>query len=395
MMKSKRFLGLLAASAVVTQFSLIAAELGTGKDWLDVSNRVRFEYDDNVYERSTDTTDSFKIIEEIQLGITLDREPTFLTLRYRPSFTWWENREPDDTDLHHDLDVVLNHRFSPRVSLGIKNTLRLAEQPEEMDRGIKIRENDDYTYNVTDGNLDVRVLPRTHLLIGGRFTILNYDESDVAETEDYEIFAVGVTLRQNISSLTHLLAEYRREEISYNLGDRGSDSDFIGLGVEHTLGASFVATVRGGMQSKAFNDASIGDQDEPYGDLTLTYLFSPRTRLSLGGGYSMFEADVYPYTSQDRTIMFVSVARDLTAKLSLYLAASYQSSDYSADRAIDDLGVPASGGEEEVTQGSLRLAYQVNARNSVEFNYQYIDLTSDLREEFDRNRVSIGWRLDI
>lgn len=109
----------------------------------------------------------------------------------------------------------------------------------------------------------------------------------------------------------------------------------------------------------------------------------------------MFEADVYPYTSQDRTIMFVSVARDLTAKLSLYLAASYQSSDYSADRAIDDLGVPASGGEEEVTQGSLRLAYQVNARNSVEFNYQYIDLTSDLREEFDRNRVSIGWRLDI
>jgi hypothetical protein len=396
-MKQVTILGLIAVTALLAPTAVLAAEAGSGGNWLSVGNRLRFEYDDNVYETKADKEDSFKLIEELELGVTLNFEPTFLTLRYRPSFTWWENREPDDTDLHHDFDVVLNHRVSPRLSMGLKNTFRYAESPEEIDRGTVVRENGDYIYNVTDGNLDYQILPRTYMLVGGRYTTLQYDEASVAATEDYDIWSAGLTLRQNITDLSRIMADYRRESIDYDGDDRGSDSDYIGLGLEHVLGASFVGVLRGGYQMKDFNDEGIEDADEPYFDATLTYIYSPRTRFSAGGGFSMFESDIYPFANQDRTIMFASVAHELTAKISLYIAGSYQLSEYDADqRIINDLDLPADfSGDEDIMQGSARVAYQVNARNSLEINYQYIDLQSDLREDFDRNRVSIGWRLDI
>ncbi len=396
-MKQVKILGLVAVSALLFQTAAMAAEAGSGGNWLSVANRLRLEYDDNVYERETDKVDSFKIIEEIELGVTFNFEPTFITLRYRPSFTWWENREPDDTDLNHDFDFVINHRVSPRLALGLKNTFRYAQESEVIDRGTVVRDEGNFTYNVTDGNIDYQLLPRTYALVGGRYTLLRYDENAVAETEDYDIWSTGVTLRQNITDLTRLMVDYRFESIDYEGEDRGSDSDYVGGGIEATLGASLVGVLRAGYQMKDFNDEAIEDADEPYFDATLTYIFSPRTRFSAGGGYSMFEADVYPYASQDRTIFFASVAHDLTAKISLYLAGSYQLGEYDPEQAIaTDVEIPDTfSGDETITQGSARIAYQVNARNSLELNYQYTDLDSDLREDFDRNRVSVGWRLDI
>lgn len=377
----------------------MAAETGSGGDWLSFANRLRLEYDDNIYETSTDKQDSFKIIEEIELGVTFNFEPTFITLRYRPSVIWWEEREPNDSDLNQDFDLVINHRVSERLSLGLKDTFRRSEIPQAIDRGTTIRESGDFYYNVADGNLDYRLLPRTYMLVGGRYTILRYDEDIVADTEDYDIWSTGLTLRQNVTDLSRVLADYRYESTDYtdDVADRDADTHYVGLGLEYVLGASFVTTLRGGYQMKQFSDDALEDAEDPYFDASLTYIFSPRTRFSAGAGYSMFEADVYPFASQDRTIIFASVAYDLTARVSLYLSGSYQMSEYNEDQLVaTDLDLPDDyGGDEDIIQGSARLAYQINARNSVELNYQYIDLQSDLREEFDRNRVSIGWRLDI
>lgn len=396
-MNKVKILGLVAISALLCQTSIMAAEKGSGGNWLSVGNRLRLEYDDNVYETETDKQDSFKIIEEVELGVTLNFEPTFLTLRYRPSFVWWDDREPDDTDLNHDFDVVLNHRVSPRLALGLKNTYRYAQEAEVIDRGTTIRDEGNFHYNVTDGNVDYQLLPRTYVMTGGRYTTLRYEEDEIADTEDYDIWSAGVTLRQNLTELTRVMGDYRFESIDYDGEDRGSESDYIGLGVEHVLGADFVGVLRGGYQMKTFNDDTIEDAEEPYFDASLTYIFSPRTRFSAGGGFSMFESDVYPYANQDRTIFFASVAHDLTAKVSMFLSGSYQLGEYDIDQVIqNDLDLPDSfSGDEEIMQGSARLAYQVNARNSIELNYQYFDLASDLREDFDRNRVSVGWRLDI
>jgi len=395
-MKKLKILGVVAVSAIVTQFVLFAAETSSS-GVIDVQNRIRIEYDDNIYETKTDKVDSFKITEEIDLGVTLDFEPTFITLRYRPSFTWWDKRETDDTDVHHDVDVVLNHDFSPRVSFGIKNVYRLADEPNEIINGAVVKENGQYVYNVTDANLDVQVLPRTHAVIGGRYTVLRYDRDIVAGREDYDIWAAGLTLRHAVSAGTKATVDFRHEDVEYDVTMRSSDSQYVGLGLEQAIGSKFVGSVRGGYQNKNFEDDTIDDNSSPYGDVTITYIHSPRTRASVGAGYSMFEADVYPFANQDRTVVYASMAHDLTAKVSVYLSGSYQLSEYDQSEAVD-VGVTLPKGykgDEEVAQGGARLAYRVNAHNTIELNYQHLDLSSDIRPEFDRNRASIGWRLDI
>ena len=75
-----------------------------------LSNRLRLGYDDNVYQAgeatladgttvSHEETDSFRILEEIELLLNLNLPRTYLGLRYRPTFAWFSDRENDDSDL--------------------------------------------------------------------------------------------------------------------------------------------------------------------------------------------------------------------------------------------------------------------------------------------------------
>jgi hypothetical protein len=363
-----------------------------------IKNRLRVGWDNNVYEeaREEDRDESYKIIEELELLLNMNMEQTFFGLRYRPTFLWWSDRDPDDTDFHHEVDLVLAHNFTPRVSLNAKNTLRIAELPELIDRGTVVRENDDYTYNLADAVLGYRFSEATRLELGGRYTILRYDNDEVAVTDDYDITAAGITLRHQLQPETALSADVRVERTEYvDLENRGSDSIFYGGGLEQIFSPNLVGSARAGAQIKSFEDSRIEDETNPYGDVSLTYLPSPKTRITLGAGYSMFEADVYPFASQDRLLSFLTFAHDLTARVQLFLATSYQLSEYSKDQAIRDPNLSGIDGDEEVFQASGRLSYMLNRRNYLELSVQYLDFSSDLREEFDRTRVEVGWRTQL
>ena len=363
-----------------------------------VKNRFRVGWDSNVYETEKDTQDSFKIIEELEFLLNMDMEQTFFGLRYRPTFIWWSDREPDDTDLHHEADVVFAHNFSPRVSLNLKNTLRIAELPELIDRGVVAREKDDYTYNLLDGVLGYKLSEPTRLEFGGRYTLLRYDDDEVAATDDYDIYAAGVTLRHQLQRETALSADLRLEQTEYtDLDERSSESVFFGAGLEQIFTPNLVGSIRGGAQNKTFEDDEIGDETMPFGDISLTYLPSPKTRITGGVGYSMFEADVYPFASQDRLLSFLSLSHDLTARIQLFLAGSYQQSKYDGDQKLDDpeFAGTSPDGDEDVLQGSARVSYMLNRRNYLEASIQYLDFSSDLRNDFDRTRLELGWRTQL
>ena len=100
------------------------------------------------------------------------------------------------------------------------------------DRGATIRENNDFYYNVADAKAAYLVAPGTRAEVGYRNTILRYDENNVSDTEDYDINAVGATLRHQALKNTVLSLEYRYESIDYDGEDRGSDSQYIGAQLE-------------------------------------------------------------------------------------------------------------------------------------------------------------------
>jgi hypothetical protein len=104
-------------------------------------------------------------------------------------------------------------------------------------------------------------------------------------------------------------------------------------------------------------------------------------------------------------VFYLSAAYDVTARLSLYLAGSYQLGAYDADQTItstEPVGVDEDGnpitiqdGDEVVTQVSARGSWKINRSNWLELGWQYLNLDSDLRADFDRTRVEIGWRTQI
>ncbi len=383
-----------------------AAWAREGAKPFQVNNRLRFEYDDNIYQSENDKESSFKIIEELEFLVNFNLQNTYIGVRYRPSYVWWDDRPSDSTDFQNELDFILNQTFSPRVTLSVVDTLRRGESPKLKDgNGDLVRENSDFYYNTLNGTLGYLLRPSTRLELAGRYIALRYDEDIYSNSEDYDLFVGGLTLRHQVVPETTLIGEFRGEGVEYEGPDRGSKSVYVGGGVEQIFSPSLIGNVVGGFQQKEFNDDKIDSQSSPYVDASATFLPTPATRISAGVGYSMFETEVYPFASQDRAQMYASIAHDLTARVALYLSGSYIVGDYSADQALREPDpahplVGAKDGKEETLQVSARVTYQVNRSNWLEAGWQYSDFTSDLeynngakmREDFVENRVDVGWK---
>ena len=179
---------------------------------------------------------------------------------------------------------------------------------------------------------------------------------------------------------------------------------------------NLLGNLRAGYMTKDYNDSTVSDDSAPYMDGNLTFVPSPDTRITMGVGYSMLEADIFPYANQERFRIFGGVAYDITSRLSLNLVASYARSKYDSSDVVPSgvlarererfEGIPeqriqeflqerldeVDDGTEQIIQFSARMTYRVNRSNWLEAGWQYNDLDSDLRSDFDRNRFSVGWK---
>ena len=370
-----------------------------------INNRLRVEYDDNINQTETDKDTSWKIIEEVEFLVNLDLRNTYISLRYRPSYIWWENQpRGGSSDFQNEFDLVFNQTFTPRLSLSVVDTLRRGESPRQIiaSNGVPIKANGDFYYNTLNSTLGYLLRPATRLELSGRWAAQRYDDSKLSDS-DFDSYVGGLTLRHQLVPETTLIGEFRYEGVDYNGPDRGSKSLYAGGGVEQIFSPNLIGSMRGGYQRKDFNSNRISSETAPYVDVSATFLPSPSTRISGGVGYSMFESEVFPFANQDRTQVFGSLAHDFTARVSFYLTGSYSIDSYDAQQTVEDPDNPtitAKGGDENVGQVSTRVTYQLNRSNWLEMGWQYVDFDSKLkynngnklRENFVENRVNVGWK---
>lgn len=417
---------LALAAGLVVVFLPLASSGSEGGLPFRIFNRLRLEYDDNIRQEEENTDESWKIIEEAEFSLDANLDDTFLGLRYRPSFVWWDDRPEDETDFHHAVDLVFNHKFSPRFSLGLKDTLRRAELPELVEEGRVVRENNDYLYNSFEGGLTTVLRPDTRMDFSGRYLTLRYDDDDVADREDYDIYVAGLTIYHNIVPESSIGMDLRFQTADYKSTlNRDSDDYQVGAAFQQVFNPNLFANLRVGYERKDLDEAQGDTQDTPYGEISVTFLPSPATRLTGGAGYSLFETDVYPFGNQTRTRMFANLAHDLTAKISVYLSGIYTKGDYDGDdlpqgatlrdlpaKVIEEIAPGVTGAaldaplteefidavsdkSEDIYQVSARVTYKVNRANWLEAGWQYSKLDSDLREDFERNRIHVGWKLRL
>jgi len=395
-----KFVAVVALLLVMAVPAEVFAVSRLGSKWFQVKHRLRVEYDDNIYQTKDDEKDSSKVINEFDIFVQAKLEQTFLSLHYRPQHVYWDDREPDDTTWNHSVDLIFAQEFSPRVTLSLKDTLLIAEQPAQILDGNQFGPDNDYTYNSVVGSLSIGLTPETTLDLSGRYQLLRYDEDAISDANDYDIYVAGLDLRRQVLPETSVALQLRGEQTDYTeTDDRDSDSYQAGAALEEAFGPDLVGKVRLGWQHKTFDDSSIDDIDSAYADGSLTLLPSPATRITGGVGYDQSDTDVAPFANQDRFRVYASLAYDVTARITWYLTSEYIMHDLDAEDAPEASrtqgGEELEDGSENITQVSTRLAYKLNRSNVIEAGWQLIDLDSDVREDYVRNRLSLGWRTEI
>ena len=370
-----------------------------------VNNRLRLGYDDNIYqsddlpELNRTPQGSMRVVEEIELLVNLNMERTYLGLRYRPSLIWYNEREPSSSDFLNDLDLNLVHNFSPSLTLSLSDTLRAGELPELQDGEYVVREKDDNYYNSAMATLSYNLRPETRLDLSGRYITLIYDtDSPAKDNNDYYSIVGGLTLRQQLASRSTVMGDLRYQTLTYNDSNAEFNRDaatiFAGLGVEQTFSPQLLGSLRGGVESRSYDDDLYDDNTKPYVEGSMTFLPTPATRITASASYTIYESDVDLYLSQDRTYLSLSAAHDFTAKFSVYASGAYTLNAYTEEYSLDSqLG----DADENSFLLSARLSYRVNRINWVEAGWQYVQMDSDLenRESYKRNRIDIGWKIQL
>jgi hypothetical protein len=302
-------------------------------------------------------------------------------------------------DLHHDLDVLLFNRLSERLSLNARNKFRYAELPEAIEGGTIVRQESDFIYNEAAGAVMMQITPVARFDVSADYKLLRYQDDAVADRNDYDKIGLGAGYRYNLVPETVLGAVVGWEiyDSADSVANRSADTYSLGAVVDHMFSPEAQISVGLGYMTRDYDLSGLSSDSSPYADIRLTLAPSPATRLSLGLGYSLLEADIFPFVSRERLALSAGVSHDLTARVNLGAAVTYARSDYEADNAIDlrlpnGQPFPVSDGSEDSIISSLRVSYQINASNWIEAAWYLTSLDSDLREDFERNRLNIGWR---
>ncbi len=386
---------------------------------LTVENSLRLGFDDNVYLSSSNEEDSFRITDELALTGDLRLENTYLSLRYRAGLTWYDNRPDNDTEWSHQVNFLWNQTLSRRFSLGVLDAFSYQDRPELINEDGTIRRSDSsYAYNSLNATLATILSAKTRLDLSGRSQMLRYDEERLAEVEDYDIYGAGATLRSQVAKETAAFMDLRYESLEYTdsaslalspvllpgsaevsqvtVPDRGADTTSAGAGVEHTFNPNLIGMARAGLTYKEYDAANSDNDSAPYGELSLTMLPSPATRVTLGAAYSLFQSSVSTYANQERTALTLKVGHDLAAKVQVSVAASFVNSDYEAADTVDTVAEDtATDGNEEALTLATRLTYRVNRTNWLEAGWSLSDLSSDVRSDYQRNIYDIAWRVRL
>ncbi len=390
-------------------------------DRISVGNSLHMEYDDNIAQSKTDKIDSVKVTNQISLTLAYPGEVSGVNARYHMIASWWEARKSNEWTFDHLVDFDWSRKLTPQLGLNVTDRFVRRDNSELIDEdGRTVVGESSYLYNSLSGAVNVGVTAQTLAVVSGRWQLLRYEDEGQAEREDYDIYAGGITLRNQYRRDAVLLGELRYEKTSYvdggktvdyspvlpgaegkgrrQIPDRSHSAIMGGVGLEQNFSPNLIGRASVGYMLKEFDAANTDNESAPYADAAVTIASDPRTRLTLGASYSLYQSSLLSFSTQRRTAFSASLGRDLTGQLSLYLAGTYVNSDYQAKTSVDTVRESeVREGSEDAVALSARAVYWVDRprKNAIEAGWTFTDLNSDLRSDYTRNRYDVAWRIQL
>ncbi len=430
--------GLVAVGASGLQAALPSYLTPEGGKPFTLSATLRGFYDDNFNTATDDATikDRSTLGYEVSPSVqfVFPWEQTTLSFGYIYSLKYYENKpigSSDHTDQTHDFNVGLNHAFSERYSVNVKDSFVIGQEPDLLRSG-----NTYTTFQRIDGDnirnfgsIDflAQLTPEFGLNLGYANTLFDYDDKDpelnaagtevlrasnsgLLDTIDHKVHLDG-RYQLRPQTIGVLGAQFRQTEYTgdeliwidpttgrrYDSDTRNARSYYGYAGLDHNFRPDLTGSIRGGgYYIDYYNNPNGQDTGSPYAMASLQYTYLPESYLQVGSSYDYSESSAFrPDDSGDLTLnaesftIFGTVRHRITPKLYGSILAQYQNSTY--------YGGDIDGDSDNYYVVGVNLQYRFTPNFSAEVGYDYDNLDSGDYylgtpgdASYDRHRVYIG-----
>jgi hypothetical protein len=424
----------LAAVAVGTasvQGALPGFPSDAPKPW-SVEASLRGFYDDNVNTLPSNDaakrgTFGFEVNPAVILAWSL--EQTTIALNYMYTARWYDRKpvgNSDHWDQTHTFNGTLNHSFSERYKILVKDSFVIGQEPDILRAGgeglatlQRIPGNNIRNYGTLEFN--GQITPLFGVTVGYANAFYDYkdegasfdDAGEVVPSRSGALDRIEHTLYLDtlwrVMPQTQGIFGYQYRQINYTGGemigelvtddpstlvfskDRDSRQHYAYVGLNHSFRPDLTASVRGGARHvEYYNDPSgTGSSWGPYALASLRWTYLPESYLEAGVSHDLNATDVIGLTGnsfttdEESTVVYLSLRHKITPKLSGNLNAQFQDSTFR--------GGSVDNASERYYLVGLSAEYRFAPNLSAEAGYSYDRVDSDISfRSFDRNRVYIG-----
>jgi hypothetical protein len=421
--------GLVAAGAASVSAAYAPDAGDTSKYW-SLSASLRGFYDDN-YNTSPTKQGSWGFQLNPTLGINLPFQQTEFGMRYSYGLYYYQERDSlgqDPIDQTHQVDIWLDHAFTPRWETRFQDTLVVAQEPDLLQQQGPVST----AQRVSGNNIANTALISLHTdwtrefstLLAYHNSFYDYENSgstinpgfpptvtpSYAGTLNRVEQAISLDFQWQLQPTTMVYIGYQFGLVDYT-GDqliaisvyngslvpaysdsRNNWSQFVYVGVQHDFTANLIGSLKAGFQYADYYNNPTGSQTSlsPYGDASLIYTYASGSYVQLGLTESQNATDTVSPSSngqitlnQQSTVVYGAINHKLSSKLTADAVGHFQYSTYNEglynNQATYFYNISAG------------LTYYFTRHFSSDIRYNFDWYTSDQPgQDYTRNRVSFG-----
>jgi hypothetical protein len=398
----------LGAASVQAQSAITG---GPAAKWWSISATVRGFYDDNINTVQNPTSADRVWGYEINpaVGVKFGNDQTTFYADYRYAFLHYDKAPADQAqnyDQNHTFDLGLDHTFSERYSVHVKDTFVIGQEPDTLRSGNAIitpfRISGDNIVNSGNIAFDAQLTHLTGLEVGYMNAWYDYKAEENAAILNRIEQDPYVKLKWFVQPETTAYVGYRYGQVNYTANDQIAPPDpskseirnvrsHTGyVGVDHTFRPDLVGSIEAGATYYDYynlNNTSFG----PYANLSLSYIYAPESSAQIGFQEGRTSTDVTGdipgdfVRDTDTSVAYASIHHRIIPHLFGNLRGTFQNAIFNGG------GPDFNGKSERFYEFTAELDYQICRYFSAEIGYDYDKLDSEIPgRSYDRNKVYIG-----
>jgi len=423
--------GLVALSAAGLQAAYapgISAQ-DSAKSW-DLHGGLQGFYDSNPNTSPSATRqESWGIGVDVGVGYNLPLDQTFFGVDFTYGLKWYDARDTGNTDQSAIFNLKLDHAFSERYDVSVKDSFVYSNEPTVLDAGgaisAPLRTDSDAYRNQANVDFGMQFTPKWGMNVGLENTFYHYMQGagDVSNSVlnpsrsqllDRSASLVPIDLRYTVNPKFVGLFGYQYGRTDYLSDDvyltpysvvsaspdwRNSQANFLYLGGEYSITSQLNAALKAGAQYTKYDnlDDLVGasglddSQTTPYVDLSLSYLYNPGSFVTGGYTYGLTATDVQVLDNKS-SVFYVALTHRITARVDVNLLYQFQYSTYNGNGNMPNPGSNL-GSYESFNMFGIDFSYKINEYLSAQVGYKYDDLGSDTPgRSYNRNIGFMGLR---